>query len=333
MRYFLLASLLLLSACSTFQLPELEDYAPYAFKAPDTPAGAPVLEATFLGTTTIYFNDGETGILIDGFFTRPGNLGQLLFGQIATDKTLVKDYLQRLQIKKLAAIPVFHSHYDHAMDSAEIARLTGAQLLGSPSTVQIGRGADLPESQLVAIEPGKAYQYGKFTIRMEPSHHVALPGVAQLTGMMGDIDKPLKQPAWMFSYAEGETYAIIIEHPLGNSMLHSGSFKPGELARGYQIHTLFQCTPGLNKLSPADQEQYYQEIIANTGVKRVIPVHWDDFTHSLDQPLVPLPKGAEDLDLAMDYLIERSQQQPFQIQFMPVWQRLPLFVGDAPLNL
>lgn len=333
MRYLWLASLLLFSACSTFQLPELDDYAPYTFQASTPPAGAPVLEATFLGTTTIYFNDGETGILIDGFFTRPGNLMQLLFGQIKTDKALVKKYLERLNIKKLAAIPVFHSHYDHAMDSAEIARLTGAQLLGSPSTVQIGRGANLPESQLIAVEPGKAYHYGKFTIRMEPSHHVPLPGIAQLTGMMGDIETPLKQPAWMFSYAEGETYAIIIEHPLGNSMIHSGGLRPGELDRGYQIHTLFQCTPGLPKLSPAEQEQYYQEIIANTGVQRVIPVHWDDFTHSLDQPLVPLPKGAEDFDGAMDYLIKRSQQKPFQIQLMPVWQTLPLFVGDTPSDL
>lgn len=282
------------------------------------------LKVTFLGTSSLYFNDGETGILIDGFFTRPGNLPQLFFGQIASDHQIVRQTLERLGITHLDAIPVFHSHYDHAMDAPEIARLTGAQILGSQSTAMIGRGAGLPERQLKVVELGREYHFGKFTLRFTESKHVPLPGLIESTGMMGEITEPLYQPASLYAYAEGITYAIEVSHPEGTSMLHSGAFLPGEF-QGRKIDTLFLCTPGLPKLSEAEREQFYQEIIRAPGVKRVVPVHWDDFTRPLTEPLVPLPRFAEDLDAAMSFLINKSQQQPgFEIRFFPTWEAVPL---------
>lgn len=336
---FLFPSLLTLSAltgCYSLQTPDMQAYDAYYYRPPassaagDSPAtesqipNKGSLKVTFLGTSTLYFDDGETRILIDGFFTRPGNLPQLLFGEIASDRELVKQTLERLNITRLDAIPVFHSHYDHAMDSAEIARLTGARVLGSESTAMIGRGAGLPERQLTVVELGRQYQFGKFTIRFSESKHVPLPGLAESTGMMGDVSKPLYQPASMFAFAEGMTYAIEIHHPEGTSMLHSGAFLPGEL-KGRKVDNLFLCTPGLPKLSAVEQEQFYREIIQEPGVKRVIPVHWDDFTRPLSEPLVPLPRFAEDLDAAMRFLIDKSQGKPgFEIRFLPTWEAVSL---------
>lgn len=312
-----------LTACYAFQRPQLEQYAKYQADL-QQPIGR--LNVTYLGTTTLYFNDGETGILIDGFFTRP-DVPSLL-GPIGPNKPLIKDYLQRLGIQKLAAIPVFHSHHDHAMDSSEIARLTGATLLGSSSTAMLAQGEGLPAAQMQVVEPGQAYHFGKFTIYMQPSRHVHLPSLIEATGMMGDITSPLVPPVPFYSYAEGETYSIVVAHPLGNSMLHSGAFWPGELAglKGkLQIDTLFQCTPGLQRMPPQEQQQYYQEIIADMGVRRIVPVHWDDFTISLDQPLVALPRFAEDMEAAMDFLLQSSQQHPgLKIEFFPEWQTIAL---------
>lgn len=319
----------LLSSCYQLQTPDMSVYESYYYRAgTDTHAesgsAAGGLKVTYLGTSTLYFDDGETRILIDGFFSRPDNLWQVFLGEVGTDRLKVRDYLKRLGIDRLDAIPVFHSHYDHAMDSPEIARLTGAQLLGSESTAMIGRGSGLPEEQMTVIEPGKAYAFGKFRISFIESRHVPLPGLIESTGMMGDIEFPLRQPASIYAFAEGATYAILLEHPQGNSMLHSGSFVPGEL-KGRKVDTLFLCTPGLPKLSPAEQEQFYQEIIHEPGVRRVIPVHWDDFTRSLDLPLTPLPRFAEDLDAAMTFLRDRSQRdQGFGIRFLPVWESVPM---------
>ncbi|MEZ0372751.1 MAG: MBL fold metallo-hydrolase [Candidatus Sericytochromatia bacterium] len=322
----------LLAGCYQLQTPDMRVYEPYFYQpaASPEPAGTPHLDVTFLGTTSLYFSDGESRILIDGFFTRPDNLWQVFLGQVSTDKDKVRRYLQRLGIDRLDAMPVFHSHYDHAMDTAEIARLTGARILGSESTAMIARGSGLPESQITVVEPGRAYAFGQFRITMIESKHVPLPSLIEATGMMDDIEKPLQQPASIYAYREGMTYAILIEHPLGNSLLHSGAFRPGEL-KGRRVDNLFLCTPGLPRMSAAEQEQFFREIITEPGVSRLIPVHWDEFTRSLDLPLVPLPRYAEDLDAAMAFLLEGAKADPrLQIQFLPAWGRMPL--GKDPQN-
>lgn len=325
-RWISLSLLFLLSGCYFVQRPDMSVYEKYTHrKDPYQEVARQKVDVTFLGTTTLYFNDGETGIMIDGFFTRPGDYGQLAFGAIETDRKRVTDYLQRLQIKKLAAIPVFHSHHDHAMDSAEVARQTGAIVMGSESTAMIARGDNLPEEQILVVEEGKAYQYGKFKITMIRGKHVPLPGLIEATGMMDDVTEPLKQPTPFYHFREGITYSILIEHPLGTSLLHSGSFLPGALA-GYHADTVFLCTPGIPRLSPARQKQYFQEVITNTGANRVIPVHWDDFFLPLDEPLIALPRFAEDLDIAMNILITKSKEgRGFKLEMLPVWQKVPLF--------
>lgn len=322
------ALVLLLTGCYQLQNPDLQVYQAHFYPVPERaaePAPDKRVDVTFLGTTSLYFNDGETKILIDGFFTRPGNLFQVFFGEIETDKPKVKAYLERLKIEHLDALPVFHSHYDHAMDTAEIARLTGGTILGSRSTALIAEGAGLPAKQMIVVEPGKAYRFGKFRITMIVSKHIEMPGPIEATGMMGQIEEPLHQPASIYAYREGTTYAILIEHPLGTSMLHSGAFVPGEL-KGRHVDTLFMCTPGVPGMPEAEREQFYREIIAEPGVSRIVPVHWDDFTHSLDEPLLPLPRYAEDFDAAMAFLLGHAKQNPkLKIQILPAWQTVPLF--------
>jgi len=321
-----LSLLFLLSGCYFFQRPDISVYEAYQHrKDPYQEVARQKLDVTFLGTTTLYFNDGETGLMIDGFFTRPGDFGQLGFGSIKTDRKLITDYLQRLNIKKLAAVPVFHSHHDHAMDSAEVARQTGAIVMGSESTAMIARGDNLPEEQILVVEEGKPYQYGKFKITMIKGQHVPLPGLIEATGMMEDIEAPLQQPAPFYHFREGITYSILIEHPLGTSMLHSGDFIPGALA-GVKVDTVFLCTPGIPKLSKSEQNQYIQEVVINTGATRVIPVHWDDFFLPLYEPLIALPRFAEDFDAAMDLLIGKSKEgRGFKLEMIPAWKKVPLF--------
>ncbi len=331
---FLLSTALI--SCAALQRPDLERYSDYAW--PDTSeqdsvqpriqssvqSKSKTLTVTFLGTTSLYFNDGETGLLIDGFLTRPGNLLQLLLGEIVTDQALVERSLKRLGIQDLDALLVSHSHYDHAMDAGTIAQLTGAQLLGSRSTVMIGKGANLPDQQLTEVQTGVTYIFGKFRVTFLESKHVPLPGLLEVTGMMEEIQKPLRQPASLYAYAEGMTYAILIEHPDHTSLLHSGAFLPDEL-KGRQADTLFLATPGLPKLKADEQAQFYQEIVRGSGAKLVLPVHWDDFTLPLESPLKPMPRFAEDLDAAMQILIKWSKREPgFTIRFLPVWQAVPL---------
>jgi L-ascorbate metabolism protein UlaG (beta-lactamase superfamily) len=92
-------------------------------------AGDKKLTVTFLGVATLLFDDGDTQIMTDGFFTRPSS-AVVNRGAISSDSERVSNALKRAGVKSLAAVIPVHSHFDHAMDSAMVASLTGAMLVG-----------------------------------------------------------------------------------------------------------------------------------------------------------------------------------------------------------
>ncbi|MGH7805527.1 MAG: MBL fold metallo-hydrolase, partial [Candidatus Binatia bacterium] len=171
------------------------------------------LRVTFLGVTTLLFEDGETAILTDGFFSRPGVLD--LVRPIAPDRERIGAALARAGIARLAAVIPVHSHYDHAMDAPEVARRTGARLVGSESTANIGRGDGLAEEQIHVVRDGETLSFGRFRVTMILSRHFP-HGMA-----MGEIRAPLRPPARATDYLDGGAYSIFIEHD-GRPMLVQG---------------------------------------------------------------------------------------------------------------
>ena len=89
--------------------------------------------------TALLFSDGETQWMTDGWFSRPGPL-RILLGKIGPDLQAIDRGLAANEVLELDAVLPLHSHYDHAMDAPEVAKRTGALLLGSESTANIGRG-------------------------------------------------------------------------------------------------------------------------------------------------------------------------------------------------
>jgi L-ascorbate metabolism protein UlaG (beta-lactamase superfamily) len=120
------------------------------------------LLATFLGTSSLLFQDGDETVLIDGFFTRdaggargPSEMFWLLlpFGsKVEPSIPRIESVLERLQVERVSALPVVHSHHDHGMDSGTICKLTGCTLIGSESTANLGRGAGLLEQQIAVVD-------------------------------------------------------------------------------------------------------------------------------------------------------------------------------------
>ena len=93
---------------------------------------------TWLGVTTLLFDDNETQILIDGFFTR-ASIVDYLFRPIMTDIANVNYSMARFRMNRLAAIIPVHSHFDHAMDVGIVANRSSAVVLGSESTAAWSR--------------------------------------------------------------------------------------------------------------------------------------------------------------------------------------------------
>jgi len=284
------------------------------------PVTGPAVTARFLGVTSLAVSDGTTTLVTDGFFTRPGLL-RVIAGTIEPDAQAVDAALERAQLDRAAAIFAVHSHYDHAMDSPLVAARLGALLVGSDSTANIARGVRFPEERIRVVTPGEPMRFGAFEVTLLESRHFP-HGVA-----MGTITAPLVPPARATAYREGGSYSILVAHPLGTLLIQASSgWKDGALA-GRHADVAFIGVAGLSTKDASYTETYLREVVDAVGAKLVIPIHWDDFTRPLTEPLVAMPRLLDDLDVTMarltSHLTPRGVRVAFLLPFAPV-QILPL---------
>lgn len=287
--------------------PSLAPYESYFEASASTDDPKNKLVATYLGTSTVALSDGETTIMTDGFFTRPSVM-DLFFGKIMPNRNLIQEVLQQANMTNLAAVIPVHSHHDHAMDAPEVAMQTGAMLVGSESTANIGRGWGLNENQIEVVTSQAPLLFGQFKVRLIATQHAPAPArIEALTGAGQSISQPLVFPAELSDFKEGGSYSVLIEHPLGNVLIHgSAGIKAGVLA-GFKADVVFLGIAGLGKKDSKYQQQYFNEVVTTVGATRIIPVHWDDFTHPFNEPLQPMIKAIDDFDGSMNFIMQKAQ--------------------------
>jgi L-ascorbate metabolism protein UlaG (beta-lactamase superfamily) len=284
-----------------------------------TPATGEI-RVTYLGVSTLLIDDGETALMTDGFFSRPDKKSALL-GSIEPDVAVIARSLERAGVQRLAAVIVGHSHYDHSMDAPEVARRTGALVIGSESTANVARGWGLPADRICVVVDGQSFSFGRFSVTVIGSRHVP----TLMTG--GTIDTPLVPPVRMHKYAEGGTYSVLVEHGSKSMLVHgSAGFVDGFL-RDRRADVVFLGIGALGTKDAAYQQTYWQQVVRAVGAKRVVPIHWDDFFVPLDRPLVPLPAPLDDMQNSMAFLIERGRQDRVDIRLAPAWTRIDPWAG------
>ena len=302
--------------------PDLVAFDRYQLRAAPSAAAAPAVRVTFLGVSTLLIDDGSTALMIDGFFTRPSKLRTLLT-RIAPDREVIAAALARLGVERLAAVIAVHSHYDHAMDAPEVARRTGALLIGSASTARIGEGWGLPTDRIRVAVPGEAMSFGAFAVTLIPAQHFP-HGMA-----MGEIGEPLVPPVRADAYKEGGSYSVLIAHPLGRLLVQgSAGWKDGALAGG-RADVVLLGIGGLGTRDDAYRDAYWREVVEAVGATCVIPVHWDDFTLPLSEPLRPAPRLLDDVDASMAFLAARTAASGRRLGLLPLWTSVPLLGAGA----
>ena len=313
------------------QHPSLLPYATLGWKNDAAPVAAP-LRVSFLGVATLLLDDGETAVLTDGFFSRPDRMESFL-GKVEPDLDNITRGLARAGIAlkgqppaagrsgKLAAVIPLHSHYDHAMDAPEVATRTGAVLLGSESTANVGRGWGLPDTQIRVAKLGEPMRYGRFTITLYPALHAP----TGFTG--GEITQPLVPPVRASEYKEGQSYAMLVQHD-GRSLLVTGSagFVPDAL-KGVKAEVVLLGIGTMGQRTEAHRQDYWREVVQTTGAKRVIPIHWDDFWLPADQPMQPLPPPLDKFDVSMQFLTVRGAAEHVDIRLPLPWRAMDVFDG------
>jgi len=258
------------------------------------------VSATWLGVSTFLFDDGETQILIDGFFTRPTLMDVVLGRAIDNDAAMINFALDEYRMRRLAAIIPVHSHFDHAMDVGAIANRTSASIIGSPSTAEIARGAGVPEDQITVVTENQTYEFGRFTVTLLRSRHAPI-GWRGAIPLPGTIDEPLSTPRPVSAWREGGSYTILIEHPEGTTIVQGSAGFTDNVLNGVAADVVMLGVGGLESLGREYAEDYWQALVTATGARSVYPVHFDDFTRPFGE-IKPAPRILSDFAMTADWL-------------------------------
>jgi L-ascorbate metabolism protein UlaG (beta-lactamase superfamily) len=268
-------------------------------------ATADSVTVTWLGVSTLLFDDGETQILIDGFFSRPSLADIVLDRLVKSDAAMINRAIDEYRIRRLAAIIPVHSHYDHAMDIGAIANRSSASILGSETSANIARGAGVPEDQIVIVSSGAEYNFGQFTVTLIDSVHAPI-GWGGSVPYAGNVDQPLQMPAPLSAWREGKNYSIVVSHPQGTTVVQgSAGFIDGALV-GIQADTVMLGVSLLGGLGKDYTERYWQSLVTTTGAAHVVPIHFDDFTQPFGE-IQLYPRALDDFVEVAGWL-ESSRQ-------------------------
>lgn len=286
----------------------------HLFEASAEDQGPGVVRVTFLGVSTLLVEDGDTTLMTDGFFSRPG-LPRALFGRLRPNRARVTETLERARITDLDALFVAHSHYDHALDAPIVAQSTGADLYGSSSTRRIAESHDFDPTRFREIDTGTPVEIGRFTVTSIPAEHS--PGDLA----PGHIEEPVATNPRLKELKTGDCYSFHVAHPTGSLLIHaSANYLPGVL-KPYPVDTVYLGIGALGKQSEAFRDAYWHEVVEATGARRVVPIHWDNFFRALTRPTRSLPRRFDDFDTSLHYLERRCEKAGITLALPQVWQR------------
>lgn len=277
---------------------------------------------TFLGNANLLFDDGENVWMTDAFFTRP-SVKEILFNAVQPREAVIREYLDKANIVRLDIIVPVHSHFDHAMDAAMVADMTNAKLWGSTSTLNIGRGYGLDESQMMVPKADSMFSLGKFKIQFIKSNHLKYPD-AKLNEILLqiEIEEPLITPTSIFDYKEGDSYTILVEHDsIKFAIQGSAGFRENSLPE-FDADILFLAITGLETTDHAYRDNYQKHLVNPLNPEVIVPIHWDDFTTPLGEKLKTpnlLFKWRFKSDLGQAFKIIETRSPDKSIKVLQPW--------------
>lgn len=271
------------------------------------------IKVTYLGVTSLLLDDGKTQLLIDCFFSRP-SVFKVATSKISTDTAEVNTILSQYKIDRLKGIFISHSHYDHALDAAYMAKKTRAVLFGSQSTLSIGKGGGLSNKQMELFKDGWEKQFGDFSVTAISSKHS--PATPLNNDLGKNITEPLSQPAKAVKYVEGGSYDFLIKHQGYIIYIKaSANFIPEKL-KGLRADALFLAVGTLGKRDSVFMNNYYRETVATLKPKIVVPIHWDNFLKPFSNNLEMMPRLMDKTYKAFDLLIDKKVDDNFEFKIL-----------------
>lgn len=243
----------------------------------------------YLGTAGFVISQDDHHVVLDPYVTRPDLTTSL------TQPLLPNAPLIRRLIPQANDVLIGHAHHDHILDGPDLCKQTGARLIGSSSTMQVGIAAGLPPEQLVSTEGREDIASGSWTVRGFPSRHGKIFGRIPFPG---DLTAPPPWPARMHQLRHGLVLNWLVDTGKLKVMhIDSADFIDEEL-QGHACDIVCLCAIGRQS-----RPNYVRDVVKYLKPRWVIPCHWDTMITPIESvpdllPGVDLPGFIEEIKAA-----------------------------------
>jgi L-ascorbate metabolism protein UlaG (beta-lactamase superfamily) len=247
-------------------------------------------ELTFMGVTQWLLRYGETTVLLDAYFSRPGMAAE---GSTEDGLDLMQRVLDAAGVESVDFILVGHSHFDHAIDCGAAAMRTGAQVVGSKTTCLVAQAAGLPEDRCTVVGTGDELQLGKATMRAARTIHF-LPGSIGRFAELEEVPTPAE--TWAAPVGGPLSYLISFPGDEPYSLFHTSSIAPidgdDESGEDYvaNLGATFSDSEGTTVwIAPVgflSEESQLTEYFSRIHPEFVVPQHFDNLAADIEAGLM-----------------------------------------------
>ncbi|MFI8932247.1 MBL fold metallo-hydrolase [Streptomyces sp. NPDC053474] len=213
-----------------------------------------------------YVTRFDTGLFTGSF--DPGT-------RLRTDEALVREHAGTPEV-----ICVTHTHWDHLNDVPQLARSTGARVIGTETTYHVLRSFGVDAGQISVVRGGEVLDFDGYVIEVASSRHSR--GGSYSYFAPGTLHAPpAAAPRTVADLPEGDTLAFKVTPDGAPSALFMGASDFDERSfRGLEPDIAMVAVA-----SSASTYRYVPRLLDALGRPDVIvPVHWDNFERPLSDP-------------------------------------------------
>jgi hypothetical protein len=212
------------------------------------------------GLACLELRIGQHTILVDPCFRRFAPW-RMLWGRLTPTPATALD------VADCETILITHPHWDHLLDTPQLAVHAPGGVYGSAQTADLLKALGVPAGRIHRVAAGDALSGDGFYLEVLPAQHERVPGFEA-----AELPPHLAPPLRAREYKPDVYYSFLITLG-GMRVLTDPGVNPAVLRRA---EVLF--------IQPQRDEAYYREVLNGVEPCLVVPIHWDSLFHASANP-------------------------------------------------